>query len=489
MRDAEGAAVAAGISEETLMDEAGRGIAGAVRQFFPQPATLVVFAGKGHNAGDAFVAAHHLVESGWDVRVRHAFADSDLRPLARKKFEAIRHRVGSDIPFSGGLVLLDGLLGIGGGSEIRDPVLAACRELNALRLDAHAHTMAVDVPSGVDADTGEADADAVVADFTATIGAAKNGLVEPSAHNHVGRLVVIPLPGLEPQDGDVNVRVLTPRVIRGLLPKRRTFATHKGQAGRVGILAGSRGLIGAARLCSAAAVRGGAGLVTLFVPEEIYEATAAATVPEVMVRPVQTYDEVWKMDFNVLAIGPGLGQQATREIQSFILTDPRPAVLDADALNLLAAKHTGILAKCRAPRLLTPHPGEMRRLLESWKPEYLNLPRLEQVELFTDAFPVTLLFKGARTLIKAPHQPASYNTTGHPGMASGGLGDVLTGLCAALLGQGCAAYDAACLGSWLLGRAAEIAIFNGVQSGESLSASDVLSNLGVAFRSARTDDY
>jgi NAD(P)H-hydrate epimerase len=471
------------------MYEAGRGVADAVRQFFPNPATLVVFAGKGHNAGDAFVTAHHLAEAGWDVRVRMAFPDSDLRPLARRKFDAIRHRVATDIPSSGALILLDGLLGIGAGGGLREPILSACRELNALRLAAHAHTVAIDVPSGVDADTGEADADAVVADFTVTIGAAKAGLIEPAAQNHVGRLAVVPLAGLEPQDGDTSARVLTPQVVRGSLPKRRAFTTHKGQAGRVGIIAGSRGLIGAARLCSAGAVRGGAGLVTLFVPEEIYEATAAATVPEVMVRPVQTYEEVWRMDFNVLAIGPGLGQQATREIQSFILTDPRPAVLDADALNLLAAKHTGILAKCRAPRLLTPHPGEMRRLIESWKPEYLNLPRREQVDLFTGFFPVTLLHKGARTLIKAPNQPASYNTTGHPGMASGGLGDVLTGLCAALLGQGCTAYDAACLGSWLLGRAAEIAIFNGPESAESLSASDVLSNLGAAFRSLRTDGF
>jgi NAD(P)H-hydrate epimerase len=489
MRDAEQAALKRGISEDALMEEAGRGVAEAVDQFFSRPGTLVLFAGKGHNAGDAFVAARHLLDAGWRVCGRLTFGAAECRPLAHRKWEMIRERVLDAVPASGPLVLLDGLLGIGTGGELRDPIRSACREMNALRLERHAHTVAVDLPSGLDADSGICAPDAVVADITCTIAMAKKGLLEQTALNHVGRLAVVPVPALElPTAGEAD-RVLTPRGLRGALPARRAFATHKGGVGRIGILAGSRGLVGAARLCSAAAIRGGAGLVTLFVPEDIYEISATSAIPEVMVRPVNTYDEVWKMDFNVLAIGPGLGPHASREIQSFILTDPRPAVLDADALNILASKHTGILAKCKAPRLLTPHPGEMRRLLESWKPDYVTLSRREQAERFTETFPVTLLYKGARTLIKAPGQPLSYNPTGHPGMATAGLGDVLTGLCAALLGQGCVPFDAACVGSWILGRAAEIAIFNRAESAESLCASDVLANLGAAFLSLRNGDF
>jgi len=311
-------------------------------------------------------------------------------------------------------------------------------------------------------------------------------LVAAGAENHVGRLAVVGVTALTPPFDPQADRVLHPAELRRLLPPRRVFDTHKAQAGRVGIIAGSRGFAGAGRLCALGALHGGAGLVTLFVTEDIYESTAAAAAPEVMVRPVRSYDEVWKMEFSALAIGPGLGQSAAREMQGFILTDPRPSVLDADALTMLAAKHTGILAKCKAPRLLTPHPGEMRRLIENWRPECRNLARRELVEIFTQAFPVTLLLKGSRTLIKANGQPASYNTTGNPGMATGGMGDVLTGLCAALMAQGSSPYDAACLGSWLLGRAAEIAISSSEESPESLCPSDVLRHLGRAFTSLRT---
>ncbi|MGI8604099.1 MAG: NAD(P)H-hydrate dehydratase [Verrucomicrobiales bacterium] len=486
---AEEAAIARGNSEEALMDKAGRGIAGVIAHFFPRPGTLVVFAGKGHNAGDAFVAAAHLLEAGWRVCVRAAYGEATLAPLARRKWDAIQSRCTADVPASGGLVLLDGLLGVGAEGALREPILSACQTLNSLRQERHANTVAVDLPSGVDPDTGACDPNAVVADITCAIGLVKQGLCKPAALNRVGRLAVVSLPELEPADANETERVLTPRLLRSALPKRRPFSMHKGQAGRVGILAGSRGLVGAARLCAEGAVRGGAGLVTLCVPADIYDVTAGSTAPEVMVRPVHNYDDVWNMDFDVLAIGPGLGQSTTRQIQSFMLTDPRPAVLDAEALSILAAKHTGILAKCKAPRLLTPHFGEMRRLLESWRPEYVSLSQREQAVLFTDHFPVTLLYKGARTIIKAPGEPVSYNSTGHPGMAAGGFGDVLTGMTAALLAQGCSPYAAACLGSWLLGRGAELAIFNGSESPESLCPSDVLEHLGAAFQSLRIDEY
>ena len=159
--------------------------------------------------------------------------------------------------------------------------------------------------------------------------------------------------------------------------------------------------------------------------------------------------------------------------------------MDADALNLLARRGLGELKRNDAPRLLTPHPGEMARLIER-EPGWQNLGRAELAAALAEKYPhVTLLLKGARTVIASKGHPLSFNTTGHPGMATGGMGDVLTGLCAALAGQGVNLPEAACLGVWLSGRAAEIAVCDGVQSQESLTAGDVASHLGAAFADLR----
>ena len=155
-------------------------------------------------------------------------------------------------------------------------------------------------------------------------------------------------------------------------------------------------------------------------------------------------------------------------------------VVDAEALNLVS-KDTSLLTRCAGKRLLTPHPGEMARLF----PESKKLTRRETAQKVTEQFPVTLLLKGSRTIIAEKGKPFSYNTTGNPGMATGGMGDVLTGVCAALIGQGLTCYDAARTGAWLCGRAAELAIYNGPRSEESLAATDVLSHLGAAFKQLR----
>ena len=183
---------------------------------------------------------------------------------------------------------------------------------------------------------------------------------------------------------------------------------------------------------------------------------------------------------DVLAIGPGLGTGRAEEVLELIGRAPQPMIVDADALNILAA-HPDALARCAGPRLLTPHPGEMARL----DPASATRPRGETVADFTARFPATLLLKGARTLIGERGRALSYNTTGNPGMATGGMGDVLTGVCAALAGQGLALYDAARLGAWLCGRAAELAVFSGTESEESLSATHVIARLGEACKNLR----
>jgi NAD(P)H-hydrate epimerase len=228
------------------------------------------------------------------------------------------------------------------------------------------------------------------------------------------------------------------------------------------------------------ALRGGAGLVTIYAPEDIQPILAVAAPPEVMVRPVKSYAEVLDEKHDVLAVGPGLGKARAGAILQLIEHAEGPMVLDADGLNIVAEHDAGLLLRCAGPRLLTPHPGEMARLF----PEAKGLSRYETATRFTGLyskarFPVTLLLKGSRTIIHEEGKPASYNTTGNPGMGTGGMGDVLTGVCAALIGQHLSPYDAARMGAWLCGHAAEIGVR--MRAEESLSALDVVECLGGAF--------
>ena len=303
----------------------------------------------------------------------------------------------------------------------------------------------------------------MVADFTLTIGFAKHGLVADAAVNHVGRLAVLPLEPLA-QSTEGTATIATPASLARLL-RHRDFDIHKGTCGRVGIIAGSMGMSGAAILCAEGALRGGAGLVTLYVPHAVHRIVAARAAPEVMVRAIDSPLEALDAPHDVLAIGPGLGRDHAGSVRELIVRSPMPTVLDADALNILA-ESLDLLDRCAGLRLLTPHPGEMARL----DPGARTRSRRETVEAWTARFPHTLLLKGARTVVGERGRPLSYNSTGHPGMASGGMGDVLTGLVSALIGQGLALYHAAQAGSWLTGRAAELAIFEGPESAESLRA-------------------
>ncbi len=481
MKALEGRAFADGVTAAALMEEAGAQIASAVSQFFPEPGKCVVFFGKGHNGGDALVAARHLAARGWLLELRPAFAADTWSPLTAAKHQelaGVAARPGKSRP----LIVLDGLLGIGAGGALREPICAAAREINRLRVAESARVFALDLPTGLDADTGASDENCVVADFTLTVGFAKRALFADAATRFVGRLAVLPLAELSARankNGTAENPATAP-VLAGLLPLR-DFDRHKGECGRVGIIAGSAGFTGAAVMTAEACVHAGAGLVTLYVVPEIYPLIAARTAPEVMVRPVASLLEVLSARHDVLAIGPGLGTARADEVLALIERAHQPMIVDADALNILAP-HLEVLDRCLGPRLLTPHPGEMARL----EPAFLTRSRRGAVEAFTTRFPATLLLKGARTLVGERGFPLSHNTTGNPGMATGGMGDVLTGVCAALAAQGVKLYDAARLGAWLCGRAAELAVFSGAQSEESLSATHVIGRLGESFQNLRS---
>ncbi len=367
------------------------------------------------------------------------------------------------------------MLGVGAKPPLREPIRAACRAINQLRTTNGAYVFAVDLPTGLDTDSGKADRDCVVADFTVTIGYAKPGLVADGALNYVGRIEIVPLDELRPPKTKPKGIIASPTAFRALLPRRK-YNSYKNQFGRIGVVAGSKGFVGAALMASQGALRAGAGLVEVFVPEEIYEIVAGAAFMEAMVKPVASYRQLLKEKIDVWAVGPGLGKSRAPEILEFVQKVKQPMVLDADGLNIVA-ENISVLRRCKGKRLLTPHPGEMKRLFPDDQQS-----RGKTATKFCGRFPVTLLLKGSRTIVAERGRPLSYNTTGDPGMATGGMGDVLTGVCAGLLGQGLSPYDAARVGAWLCGRAAEMAIFNGNQSEQSLLPRDVLDHLGDAFK-------
>jgi NAD(P)H-hydrate epimerase len=282
---------------------------------------------------------------------------------------------------------------------------------------------------------------------------------------------------------EIGAVVADAESLRGLIA-RRGFDTHKGDYGRVGIIAGSPGMLGAAALCADACVRGGAGLVTLYATADIADRLSMLAPREVMVRSVQSLSEVPVYSHDVLAIGPGLGAAHAEEIVPLVRGVARPMVIDADGLNGLA-RDTEALIDPAGEWILTPHPGEMARLA----PQLADQPRAEIVRNFLHRFPkVTLLLKGARTIVAAANTHLVYNSTGTPGMATGGMGDVLTGVIAALLGQGLRAFDAGQVGAWLCGRAGELAIDGRGATEETLTPTVLLDHLDEAFRALRSGD-
>jgi hydroxyethylthiazole kinase-like uncharacterized protein yjeF len=476
----EKAAFADGIDAESLMDRAAEGIARIVLQQEPRPGLCLLYLGKGNNAGDAIAAGAILAKAGWEVWTRFLTAEQELHPLPKKKLTGLDARRFTspikELPNDRPRVILDGLLGLGSRAELGGSLKALTKEINALRIRSNASVYAVDLPTGV----GEegTDPDAVIADFTVTISFPKTLLFRDDATNFVGRIVLVELPELAGRVSQDPQRAImtSPVNLRELAP-RRAFDSHKGNFGRIGIVAGSRGFVGAAIMCAEAAARAGGGLISLYVPEEIYNLVVCKITPEIMVKPIRDFRQVLGEREDSLGVGPGLGSADRQGILDLISQFPGSMVVDADGLNALSTA-VGTLRNCAGPRLLTPHPGEMSRLWHT-----AGKSRLEIVKEFIAEFQVALLLKGARTLVGQKGKPMAYNSAGSPGLAKGGSGDVLTGTCAAFLGRGVSPYDAGRLGAWLCGRAAEFAVSR--SSEEAMLPTDLYHYFGSAFREIR----
>jgi len=484
MRATEARALSEGWTEEQLLDLAGWRLGCALGRFFPKPGMVVGYLGKGHNAGDALVALGVLRDQfGWKIAVRNAFPIPDCAPLTRKKWQqlGIEESPHEQPPAwcekAAPLVLLDGLLGTGSSGPLRNPLLHLAEEMERLRQCAGARVAAVDLPSGINADTGLSNPGAVTADVTFMIGIAKRGLLTSHASLATGALAIVPVDGLVAPHVSSDLELVTPQSME-FAKSPRPFDFHKGMAGRVAVIAGSEQFTGAAVLAAIGALRGGGGLVTLHVPHHAKAVITCKCPPEIIVRGWHSPEELRALDADSRVIGCGLGElpaATANSLLDLIANSSVPTVIDADALNLIAKRHR--MEILTDQNVITPHPGEFHRL----SPDLARLSRESAARAFADRFPSTLLLKGSRTIVARAGHPLWCNSTGSPGMATGGQGDLLAGVIGARLAIGGAPHEAAALAAWLCGRAAEVALTQSGISEESLTPSDVAQNLGAAF--------
>ncbi|MFM2170778.1 MAG: hypothetical protein RI957_1007 [Verrucomicrobiota bacterium] len=436
-----------------------------------------MFLGKGHNAGDALCAAKHLRSWGWRLEIDAVFPEIEWATLTSQQFRALEAVPESPRNAQEPVVIVDALLGIGARGELREPILGAVRRLCERRLRHATPVVALDLPTGLDADNGNSFDVTVVADYTFFIGAPKNGLLAAQSINYVGRLEAIDLGEIPADTGNPLKRLIVPASFPASLPLR-PHDFHKGNAGRVSVVAGSIGMEGAALLCATAALRAGAGLVTLWVKQEIHTAVVARATPELMVRAYQDWTDIAIEQADALVVGPGLGPMDEREFEvmaGLLTSSQTPSVIDADALNAIA-RFQGHYC-LRENHVITPHPGEFRRLSAT----SADLSREEACAHFTEFHPSILLLKGARTLVQQRGGPLYHNPTGHAGMATAGMGDVLSGVIAGLLAQGLLPMTSACAGAWICGRAAELAALGNFSSQHATLASDLFDFMGSSI--------
>ena len=482
------------------MENAGRGAADVLLdQFADRIKTGVgILCGKGNNGGDGFVVARYLADRRIDVTV-YLLAKADkvkgdaaanLKRLAALKIPVIEipdedsfSKIKSDLTRYD--LLVDAILGTGLTSDVRGYFKTVINFINRLNRSG-IPVFAVDMPSGLNSDTGQPCGSCVRAEGTATFALAKIGHYTYPGADYTGKLEIIDIgiPDAAVEAVGPKQYLLTADQIRAAIPLRAAD-THKGRTGHLLVIAGSVGKTGAAAMTAVSAMRSGAGLVTLGIAESL-NPIMETQVLEVMTTPLPecgygvltdtAIDDIVKLTDgkNCLAIGPGIGQaEETRSLVKAVLSRiDIPVVIDADGLNNIAGQ-TQLLKKRKAPTVLTPHPGEMARLIET-TPAGVQQNRLACARDFATNFGVHVVLKGAATVIAHPDGSAYINPTGNPGMASGGMGDVLTGVLAGFITQGFSLKAAAQAAVYLHGAAADTLVQTvgpiGYLAGEVMSA-------------------
>lgn len=459
-----------GIPAKVLMERAGLAVFEAVRQLLPESGRIVVFCGKGNNGGDGFVVARLARERGYVVDCLVAAEEVELstdsaEQMRVAKMQGVDPIYASDARFARRLeaighfdLIVDALLGTGAKCEVKGPIKQAIQAINRSGVPA----VAVDVPSGIACDTGEELGESVWALRTVTFGHPKPFLFQGIGLEHSGYWTVsdIGYPSAllrEPTDS----RLIDREWVASLLPERLR-ASHKGDNGSILIVAGSVGMRGAAILAARAALRSGAGLVTVAGVEDVC-AAVSAQLPEALLLPLPSCNGSVGADaardlasrqgkYDAAVFGPGLthGAQIIEFLEKVWAEWDRPCVVDADALNAVSHGVRLPTAEC----VLTPHPGEMSRLLHSSVAE-IQADRFRTVSHAVDHFKQCVLLKGPYSIVGEPGQPMMVNCTGNPGLASGGMGDVLAGMIATLLAQDLPPYYAASCAMYWHGLAAD----------------------------------
>jgi hydroxyethylthiazole kinase-like uncharacterized protein yjeF len=493
-----------GIPGPVLMENAASAILAEMERFFNGLAGVRVgiLCGKGNNGGDGLALARRLRIRGVPVRVALLASLAELEGeaklnaaiLGRTDVELIAKaspRAVEDI-LAWADVLVDALLGVGLASPLKGVYAAAVDGINR----SGRPVVAVDIPTGVNADTGEIRGTAVRADLTVTLALPKRGLVLHPGAACAGQVRIADI-GIPPQvieEEKIALSLLDDDAVQGTMGVRARDA-HKGGFGRLLVIAGSLGKAGAAVMAARGALRSGAGLVTVAAPmglvpiiqQQVFEAMclpAAESIDGALGMGAEAEIIKASARMSACAIGPGLSthSETGRVVRTLVRELAVPTVVDADGLNALAG-HLDALKKARAPRVLTPHPGEMARLLGTTADE-VQRDRIGTAQRFAKAQGAVVVLKGAGTVVASPDGETFINTTGNPGMATGGTGDVLTGVIGSLLAQGYGPTQAAYIGVFLHGRAGDLAAKEKGEAG--MIAGDVIEKLPEAIKTINT---
>jgi hydroxyethylthiazole kinase-like uncharacterized protein yjeF len=496
-----------GVSSSALMERAGLAVAERIRGLFERR-KVIVLSGGGNNGGDGIVAARNLFNWGWNVRVLLLATENKLSPDCRAQYKTAK-KMKVPIEFKTGIskadlhsaLVVDAIFGTG----INNPVRAPASDIISFLNRSESPVLSVDMPSGISSDHGRVMGEAVRADYTVTFGLPKVGhLFHPGAE-YTGKLFIEDIgfpPGLLTAES-LYIETIE-RTDASLLVPARPANSHKGDYGRVLIVAGSRGRTGAALMAAKACLRAGAGLVTMGVPETLADVFQSRATEE-MVLPlpdkgngslsVEAAKEILSYisgGADVLAIGPGIGVSSdiTKVMRELIANSATPMVIDADGINSINGD-AGIFRKAKSPVILTPHPGEMARLMKidgrdgSAEAAAVEVDRVGLSLSYSKKTGTYLVLKGAPTVVAEPGGKVFINTTGNPGMATAGAGDVLTGIVAAFLGQELNPLDASVLGTYLHGLAGDIAAS---QKGmHSMIATDIIEHLAGAFAALKKE--
>ncbi|MDP6101725.1 MAG: NAD(P)H-hydrate dehydratase [Dehalococcoidia bacterium] len=468
-----------GVSTDTLMEKAGLAVAGKAREFLGdvQGMPILVLVGPGNNGGDGMVAARHLCDWGAGVTVYLTLPRKDDDPKRQLLLDRgiTPHLAEEDTGYSllasrlsKARLVIDAVLGTGRAR----PIEGTLAEILTLLINAKAARlelglMALDVPTGLDADSGESDPHCPTADVTVALGYPKVGLFAFPGAEHVGRLEVVDIGMPQSLAEDVPQELITQDWVRNALP-RRPLASHKGTFGRVLMVAGSAKYIGAAYLACEGAARVGTGLVTLAMPRSL-EPILATKLTEVTYLPLPEADGALSdeaseiilseaSNYQALLVGCGLGQgpDVARLLRKTLFTSRYPGtpmVLDADALNIMSKVPEWWMG-LRGEAVVAPHPGEMSRLT-GMTPGEINATRLSTARERAVHWGKSVVLKGAHTIVSDPTGQVRMSSFANPGLASAGTGDILAGVMAGLLAQGLSTFDAASCAVYLHGAAGE----------------------------------